>query len=270
MSGYSVVQNVNRRNTNYPHTRYFQIPHLHPMANILLLGYGRMGKLIEKAAVARGHQIVGKVSASTPLTEEMLHQADVAIDFSLPNIAEGLVTKAINAQVPVASGTTGWSSASLQTQVEETKRTAFIHATNMSIGVNVVFAANQLIAKLLGPTKQYTSSIAETHHIHKVDAPSGTAVTLAEGILSGMTHYADWTLDSEGDKPTAKQLPISAYREGEVFGDHEIHFESEVDQIILSHHAKSRQGFAIGAVLAAEFLIDKKGVFTMANVLGLD
>ena len=240
------------------------------MANILLLGYGRMGKLIEKAAIARGHHIVGRVSASTPLSNQMLLAADVAIDFSLPNIAEGLVTRAVEADVPVASGTTGWSSAGLQTQVEKEKRTAFIHATNMSIGVNVVFAANQLIAKLLGPTNQYTTTISETHHIHKVDAPSGTAVTLAEKVLLGMPQYQEWKLETQGEHLKASQLPVTASREGEVFGDHELIFESEVDQITLAHHAKSRQGFAIGAILAAEFLIDKKGVFTMANVLGLD
>ena len=239
------------------------------MANILLLGYGRMGKLIEKAATDRGHLIVGRVSDTSPLTDQQLNEADVAIDFSLPHIAEGLVTRSIEAGVPVASGTTGWSSTNLKTKVDADKSTAFLHSTNMSVGVNVVFAANQLIAKLLGKTGGYHSSISETHHIHKVDAPSGTAVTLAEGVLSGMANYHSWQLKDQTDTPASNQLPIAAYREGEVFGDHEVVFDSQVDQISLAHHAKTRQGFAIGAVLAAEFLIGKKGVFTMSNVLGL-
>lgn len=240
------------------------------MANILLLGYGRMGKLIEKAAKGRGHQIAGRVSASTPLTDDLLSKADVAIDFSLPDIAEALVAQTIHAGIPVASGTTGWSSTTLQAIIDQEQKTAFIHASNMSIGVNVVFAANQLIAKLLGPTNQYSTAVSETHHIHKVDAPSGTAVTLAEGILSGMSQYKNWSLENQQEPLTTNVIPITAIREGEVYGDHTVTFESEVDEIKLSHHAKSRQGFAIGAVLAAEFLIGKKGVFTMANVLGLD
>jgi len=240
------------------------------MANILLLGYGRMGKLIEVVAQGRGHRLVGRVSDANPLTSEMLEDADVAIDFSLPHVAEGLVTQTLTANVPVASGTTGWSSADLQAHVATAKNTAFLHATNMSVGVNVVFAANRLIASLLGPTNQYTARLSETHHIHKVDAPSGTAVTLAEGVLQNMPNYKAWSLSKETEKLAIDQLPISAYREGEVFGDHDVVYDSEVDQIKLSHHAKSRQGFALGAVLAAEYLIGKKGVFTMANVLGLD
>ena len=240
------------------------------MADILLLGYGRMGKLIEEIANKRGHTTIGRVSESNPLTQEMLTQADVAIDFSLPSIAEELVSRTLLANVPVASGTTGWSSDDLKIQVDQELKTAFIHATNMSIGVNVVFAANQLIAKLLGSTNQYVASLTETHHIHKVDAPSGTAVTLAEAILASMKGYTDWSLGKSFKRSSTNQLPIEAIRKGEVFGDHEVVFDSDVDRITLSHHAKSRQGFALGAVLAAEFLIDKKGVFTMANVLGLD
>jgi len=239
------------------------------MANILLLGYGRMGKLIEKVALTRGHRIIARVTAANPLNSQMLASADVAIDFSLPSIAEQLVTQSLNANVPVASGTTGWSSIALKKKVEVEQSTAFVHATNMSIGVNVVFAANQLIAKLLGPTNQVTASISETHHIHKVDAPSGTAVTLAEGILNLIPQYDNWSLADEKEKPDINQLPIKAVRKGNVFGDHEVIFDTPVDQITLSHHAKSRDGFALGAVLAAEFLIGKKGVFTMANILGL-
>lgn len=228
-----------------------------------------MGKLIEEVALSRGHAIVGKVSKTSPLSAQMLKEADVAIDFSLPNIAEGLVQQTLGANVPVASGTTGWSSTDLQDQVTTERTTAFLHATNMSIGVNVVFAANKLIASLLGPTNQYTSKLSETHHVHKVDAPSGTAVTLAEAILKVMPRYAEWKLEAGDEKPAQDQLSIAAHRQGEVFGDHEVTFDSQVDQITLSHHAKSRHGFALGAVLAAEFLIDKKGVYTMANVLGL-
>lgn len=239
------------------------------MANILLLGYGRMGKLIEEVAKDRGHQIIGRVSGANPLTSIMLQVAEVAIDFSLPNVAQGLVEETLAANVPVASGTTGWNSADLQRQMASEKNTAFLHATNMSIGVNVVFAANQLIASLLGPTNQYAAALSETHHIHKVDAPSGTAVTLAEGVLQNMPNYKAWALKENDQRLADDQLPISAFRQGEVFGDHEVKFDSEVDQIKLSHSAKSRHGFALGAVLAAEYLIGKKGVYTMANVLGL-
>jgi len=239
------------------------------MANILLLGYGRMGKLIEEVATDRGHHVVDRVSDANPLTPELLHAAEVAIDFSLPHVAPSLVEETLAANVHVASGTTGWSSANLQRQIAADKNTAFLHATNMSIGVNVVFAANRLMASLLGPTQQYTAALSETHHIHKVDAPSGTAVTLAEGVIQNMPSYNAWALQEKEQRLVDEQLPISAYRKGEVFGDHEVIFDSDVDQIKLSHHAKSRQGFALGAVLAAEYLIGKKGVFTMANVLGL-
>ncbi len=218
------------------------------MPQIALLGYGRMGKMIEAAALARGHQITARIQ-TLPAADAFPPLTDVAIDFSVPAAAEKLCLTALRRGIPVVSGTTGWDIDRVVAYASEPGRPSFLHATNMSVGVNVVFAINRLLAATL-EGRGYSPSITETHHIHKLDAPSGTAITLAEGIL-----------DREA---------ITSVREGEVIGLHEMTYGSSADSITLRHEAHDRTGFADGAVLAAEYLIGKSGVFTMADVLGLD
>ena len=221
------------------------------MARIVLLGFGRMGKMIEGVALERGHAVVarfGPGDVGRPIPSE----ADVAIDFSLPTVAESNCRRALQAGVPVVSGTTGWDPGPLLREVESERRTAFLHATNMSVGVNVTFAINRLLANALAG-RPYAAHIHETHHVHKLDAPSGTALTLAEGVVAGLGHVA----------------PPTSERTGEVIGLHEVTYTSADDAITLRHEAFTRNGFALGAVLAAEFSIGKRGVFTMNDVLGL-
>ncbi len=218
------------------------------MAYIALLGYGRMGKMVEAAAAASGHQITAHV-LTTDDAAALPPTTDVAIDFSVPTAAEQLCLAALAQGIPVVSGTTGWDTGAVRRYVEQHPGVAFLHATNMSVGVNVVFAINRLLAAALDG-RGYDASLTETHHVHKLDAPSGTAITLAEGIL--------------------ERASIRSIREGEVVGLHEVRYDSTADTITLRHEAHDRTGFAEGAVLAAEFLIGKSGVFTMAEVLGLD
>ncbi len=217
------------------------------MASIALLGYGRMGRMIEAAAEARGHEIAQRVHSSHA-AYELLGTPDIAIDFSAPHAAEELCLAVLRQGIPVVSGTTGWNISRVVAFASEPDRPAFLHATNMSVGVNVIFAINRLLAASLRD-RGYAASITETHHVHKLDAPSGTAITLAEGIVE-----------------TAK---IVSYREAEVVGLHEVTYRSRADEIVLRHEAHDRTGFAEGAVLAAEFLVGKGGVYTMADVLGL-
>lgn len=223
------------------------------MPRIAYLGHGRMGRLTEEVARERGHTTAFIVGAATELGALDWSRADVAIDFSQPAVAERLCTLAIEAGVPLVSGTTGWDIDGVRARVLAKAGGAFLHATNMSVGVNVAFAANALIARLLGQAGGYTVAIEETHHVHKRDTPSGTAVTLAEGVRGGI----------------GGEVPIRSLREGEVFGDHEVAYTSAVDTLSLKHHARSRRGFALGAVLAAEFVVGRSGVFSMRDVLGL-
>jgi len=227
-----------------------------------------MGKLIERIAKERGH-ICGPIAyQGNPVNDKELATADVAIEFSAPDAAEEFCRKAIGLGIPTVSGTTGWDPQALQQKVG-VSGTGFLHATNMSLGVNAVFAANRLLAKLLG-NQGYQITIQETHHIHKLDKPSGTAVTLAEEILEQTDAYSRWELLSESPStPSMEVLPVRSQRVGEVFGDHTVQLSSKVDQIELTHHAKSREGFGLGAVLAAEYMVGKRGIHTMGDVLNL-
>ena len=230
---------------------------------IALLGYGRMGKEIEKIALSRGHTIVIK-SEGTAQYDIVL--ADVAIDFSIPDSAFKNISNCINHQIPVISGTTGW----LEKYPEAValcneKKGAFIYASNFSLGVNIFFELNNQLAKMMRQLKDYDVSIEEVHHTKKLDAPSGTAITLAEGIIKNSA-FTNWELDQ---KTSEKNLPIFAKRIPEVPGTHTISYASEIDEIHLNHTAKSRQGFALGAVIAAEWLLHKKGVYTMKDVLNI-
>lgn len=238
---------------------------------LALLGYGRMGREIERIAADRSHAIGLRLTADDELDPAALRRCDVAVDFSSPSAAPGLCRSALERGVPVVSGTTGWDVAGLRAELSAVDRPAFLHATNMSPGVNAVFAANRLLARALGPTGGYRARLTETHHVHKLDAPSGTAITLAEGTIAGLPQVDAWEL-AEGpveDIDPARPLPVTSVREGEVIGDHEVTYVSEIDVVTLRHHARSRRGFALGAVLAAEFVHGKRGAWTMADVLGL-
>ncbi len=231
--------------------------------NIGLFGYGRMGKTIETIAIERGHAIVFKVDSVSD--EYNFEDCDVAIDFSVPDTAVSNITTCLAAAIPVISGTTGWLN-DYETVVEKCKIQdgTFLYASNFSLGVNLFFELNRNLAKLMAKLPQYKTAIIETHHTQKLDAPSGTAITLAEAIIKE-SNYKSWTLDN----PKTDELGILAKRIENIPGTHEISYISEVDTIEIKHTAHSRQGFALGAVVAAEFVCDKKGVFTMKDVLNI-
>ncbi|WHT40108.1 4-hydroxy-tetrahydrodipicolinate reductase [Myroides sp. mNGS23_01] len=232
--------------------------------NIALLGYGKMGKIIERIAIERGHSIV-YIKQREQVTGS-LEQADVAIDFSVPSIAVANIKEALAVQVPVVCGTTGW----LERYSEivdfcKDKDSAFLYGSNFSLGVNIFFELNDYLAKMMRNFEQYGVSMQEIHHTQKLDAPSGTAITLAEGILANSS-YESWTLDPQA---TDKQIHIDAVREDQVPGTHTVRYDSSIDQIEIKHTAHNREGFALGAVVAAEWLKDKKGIFSMKDVLNL-
>jgi 4-hydroxy-tetrahydrodipicolinate reductase len=230
---------------------------------IALLGYGRMGKEIEKIAISRGHEIVIRKDVDD---EVEITLADVAIDFSVPNSAFNNISTCLNNNVPVISGTTGWlDNYNDVVALCKEKNGAFIYASNYSLGVNIFFELNKQLAKMMKTIEGYSISMEEIHHTLKLDAPSGTAITLAEGIIdnSSKTH---WEL---GEKTSEENIPIVAKRMPDVPGTHTIWYESEVDTIEIKHTAHSRKGFALGAVIAAEWIVDKTGVFSMKDVLNI-
>ncbi|MFE8424811.1 4-hydroxy-tetrahydrodipicolinate reductase [Tenacibaculum sp. ZH5_bin.1] len=230
---------------------------------IALLGYGRMGKEIEKIALQRGHQIVIKTSGKEVYD---ITKADVAIDFSIPSSAYDNISNCINNNTPVISGTTGWLDKYNDiVELCNDKKGAFIYASNFSLGVNVFFELNKQLAKMMSTLEQYNVSIEEIHHTKKLDAPSGTAITLAEGVIEN-TNQKAWELD---EKTSEENIPIKAIRTPDVPGTHTVTYNSEIDTIDIKHTAHNRQGFALGAVIAAEWLNNKTGVFTMRDVLNL-
>lgn len=234
---------------------------------IALIGYGKMGKTIEQIAVSRGHEIVSIVDINNPeeIHSDNFKSADVAIEFTIPASAFNNYMNCFAAGVPVVSGTTGWLDRidEIKEKCEKEGKT-FFYASNFSIGVNIFFTLNKYLAKIMNNFPAYDVKMTETHHIHKLDAPSGTAITLAEGIIENMDRKDRWTLET-AEQPT--DLPIHAIREGEVPGIHEITYESDVDYITIKHDAKSRAGFALGAVVAAEFTAGKKGFLGMEDML---
>ena len=229
-----------------------------------LLGYGKMGKTIEKSAKERKHEIV--YIADKNMEEGDLEQADIAINFSVPDAAVFNIKKALQLNIPVVCGTTGWLDKFEEiTRFCEEKNTAFLYAANFSIGVNLFFKLNDLAANLIEPQKQeYKVSMKEIHHVHKLDAPSGTALSLAKPLLSN-DYFKEWELNGSGKE----KLNIESTREGEVPGKHIVSYRSKVDEISLKHEAFNRDGFAQGAIIAAEWLADKKGVFSMQDVLNI-
>ncbi len=231
---------------------------------IALLGYGRMGKTIEQIALQKGHEIVLKVDENTKNYDITL--ADIAIDFSIPSVAFSNISTCLNNNVPVVSGTTGWLDKFEDAKkICNDKNGGFIYASNFSLGVNIFFELNEYLAKLMKNLSQYQISMEEIHHTKKLDEPSGTAITLAEGIIEH-TSKNNWALNvTKSDT----EIPIVAKRISDVPGTHSIEYKSEVDTIDIKHTAHNRNGFALGAVIAAEWLVNKKGVFTMKDVLGI-
>lgn len=231
---------------------------------IALLGYGRMGKAIEKIAENRGHQIVARWdenSQSDPLSD-----ADVAINFSVPSAAVSNIEAAFSHRVPVVCGTTGWlDQYETITQQAQAENCGFLYASNFSVGVNLFFALNQHLAQLMAPYSEYQASLEEIHHVHKLDTPSGTAITLAEGIIKNDPRYSEWSLAAKQEH----QLPIEALREPDVPGTHTVTYNSPIDTLEIRHEAHSREGFALGAVVAAEWLAGKSGIFSMNDVLNI-
>jgi 4-hydroxy-tetrahydrodipicolinate reductase len=230
---------------------------------IALLGYGKMGKVIERIALERGHEIVLKKDEFN--TYDGLSTADVAIDFSVPSAAVDNISASFNANVPVVSGTTGW----LEHYDEmialcNEKKGGFISSSNFSLGVNIFFGLNEYLAKIMNQFDPYKVTMEEIHHIHKLDAPSGTAISLAQGVIQN-SNYSNWTLD-EAKKG---EIHIEAKRIGEVPGTHTVNYDSAIDSIEIKHTAHNREGFALGAVIAAEWLAGKQGIFTMKDVLNL-
>jgi 4-hydroxy-tetrahydrodipicolinate reductase len=230
---------------------------------IALLGYGKMGRVIEKIALERGHSIVLKKTSTDSF--EGLKKADVAIDFSVPNSAVTHISECLNNNIPVISGTTGWLD-NYEKMVElcEINKGSFIYSSNFSLGVNVFFELNDYLAKMMHNLKQYNVSMEEIHHTQKLDAPSGTAISLVKGVIDN-SDYTNWTLEN----PKNNEIHIEAKRIENVPGTHSVFYDSEVDQIEIKHTAHSRDGFALGAVIAAEWLIEKRGVFRMKDVLGI-
>ncbi len=228
-----------------------------------LLGYGRMGKAIEKIALERGHKIVCRIDKEQQ--EGKLEQADAAINFSIPDAAVENINLALNLSIPVVCGTTGWLDDYDQVvQNTHKNNTAFLYASNFSVGVNLFFKLNKILAQIMQQHQEYDTSLEEIHHIHKLDAPSGTAITLAEGIIEN-SDYSQWKLDENG----AETLSIRSIREGEVPGTHRISYQSPIDSITIEHLAHNRKGFALGAVVAAEWILGKKGIYKMEDVLNL-
>jgi 4-hydroxy-tetrahydrodipicolinate reductase len=230
---------------------------------IALLGYGKMGKTIEKMAIDRGHTIVLKVDKDDTVYD--LSETDVAIDFSIPSAAVNNITNCFSANTPVVSGTTGWLD-HYDTILElcNKKKGSFIYTSNYSLGVNLFFELNKKLAQMMNPLEGYTIAMEEIHHTEKLDAPSGTAITLAEGVIQNTDKKA-WQLDV-GDENT---IPIVSKRIDTIPGTHTITYASVVDTIEIKHTAHNRNGFALGAVVAAEWLKDKTGVYSMKDVLGL-
>lgn len=237
------------------------------MAKIAIVGYGKMGKAIEKIALERGNEVPVIIDADNinDLQTTTLEKVDVAIEFTRPESAYPNIVTLLKNKVPVVCGTTGWIDKKEEVEtLTKDNESAFFYASNYSVGVNLFFHLNKRLAELMNPFKEYDVEMEEIHHIHKLDAPSGTAITLAEGVFEGFDNKKSWELDQS---TSPEKLNIRHKREGEVPGTHIIEYNSEVDSIEIKHTAHSRQGFALGAVLAAEFLAGKKGLYGMNDLL---
>ena len=234
---------------------------------IALIGYGKMGQTIEKIAKERGHEIVSVIDIDNleDFSSEEFKSADVAIEFTRPEVALSNIRRCFKANVPVVCGTTGWNEhlQEIRKEVEEGNKTLF-WSSNFSPGVNIFFALNKYLAHLMNRFPDYELELTEIHHTQKLDAPSGTAITLAEGILENLDRKKKWVKEP---RKKSDELAIKSVREGQVPGIHTIHYESNVDSITITHDAKNRQGLALGAVIAAEFTAGKKGMLGMQDLL---
>jgi len=236
--------------------------------NIALIGYGRMGHEIEAIAVKKGHvvKLIIDENNTNDLNSAKLRGIDVAIEFSSPGAAFDNIIKCLESQVSVVSGTTGWlKDYDKVVEICKKNNTSFIHSSNFSIGVNLLFKLNKDLAKQMDRYYDYTVIIEEIHHTRKLDAPSGTAITLAEGIVEHHSEYKNWCFENN---KANDRIPIRSIREGAVPGTHTVTWDSEIDTISLKHEAKNRKGFALGAVVAAEFICSRKGIFTMNDIMG--
>ena len=235
---------------------------------IALIGYGKMGKEIEKAAIERGHSISSIIDQDniSDFSSSNFLNSDVAIEFSKPESAVSNYKYCFENNIPVVSGTTGWLDHFEEiTSLCKEKKQSFFYASNFSLGVNIFFEINKKLAQLISPIKGYDVSINEIHHTQKLDSPSGTAISLAEQIINNLNQKKSWALDSTNNS----ELNITAQRIADTPGTHTIKYKSEIDEITIEHKAKNRKGFALGAVLAAEYLKDKKGIFNMYDLLNL-
>ena len=229
---------------------------------IALVGYGKMGKIIGEIAESRGHEVVAKLNESPTL--ENLNNPDVVIEFSNPEVAFNNIKICLENKIPVVCGTTGWLDQKPEIEKIATENeTAFLYGSNFSLGVNLFFALNEKLAELMKNFSEYKVQLEEIHHTHKKDAPSGTAISLAEGIIKNDHRFDAWKLD----ETKGNELGIFAIREDEVPGTHSVFYRSEVDEIEIKHTAFNRNGFALGAVIAAEWIQGKKGNFSMKDVL---
>lgn len=237
---------------------------------IALIGYGKMGKTIEQVALKRGHEIVCIIDKENQADFESaaFASADVAIEFTMPTAAIDNYRRAWRAGVPVVSGTTGWTAQlpDIQHEIEQGGHTLF-WTSNFSLGVNIFFELNRHLAHLMNRFPNYEPSMTEIHHTEKKDAPSGTAITLAEGIVDELDRKSAWVL---GAKNSANELPIEAVRRGQVPGTHIVRYDSDADTITIAHEAKNREGFALGAIFAAEFVKGRKGFYTMHDLLNFN
>jgi 4-hydroxy-tetrahydrodipicolinate reductase len=234
---------------------------------IALIGYGKMGKTIERLAKERGHEIVTVFNSSNPYEPNAITNADVAIEFTRPDTVLAHIEIAIKQALPIVVGTTAWGNHLPEVKnMVDSVNGSLLYASNFSIGVNIFQQLTESLARLMAHQRQYQFTIDEIHHVQKLDAPSGTAVTLAEGIIANHSTYKQWTLNKTTEET---DLLINAYRIPDVPGTHSIKASSLIDTITLTHEAHNREGFALGAILAAEFLLGKTGVFTMKDVLKL-
>jgi len=235
--------------------------------NIGLIGYGKMGKTIEKLAVQRNHEVILRISSSNALelSGPNINALDVAIEFSRPESAIDNLTILAENKVPTICGTTGWlDSYDLIKEKFEINDTPFLYASNFSIGVNILFMINKKLSKLMNRFPDYEVDVKESHHIEKKDAPSGTAITIAEQIIDNLDRKSDWK-NNQDINPEV--LSIHSIREADVKGYHEINYASQIDKISLSHEAYSREGFAMGALTSAEWIVGKKGIFGFHDVM---
>lgn len=237
---------------------------------ILLIGYGKMGKAIEGVAIKRGHLIIGKIDAEnfSDLSKFNPSNTDVAIEFTHPLAAFENIKHVLNAQIPIVVGTTGWiDKLPLIHELVSEKNASFCFSSNYSVGVNLFWAVNEKLAQLMNPQPEYDVTLEEIHHVYKKDAPSGTAITTAEGVIKHLDRKNKWSNDREN--LTVSDVFIQDKREHNIPGTHTVLYTSGIDSIELKHTAFNREGFATGAVLAAEFIANKKGIFSMKDVLSL-